>query len=209
MGVIADVADVMASYGIPEWIWQPIMQLESGGNVSAIADTAKEYSVGLFQINLKAHPEFAGFDLTDPRQNATAIARLWSSRLDFSDVLAMPMEKQAAHVWQYGSRPAWTPAHEIRVTELSRDYFPNNGDPYRSSTEDFMRSFRALFPDDADEIYGPGERPEAAADGSIPYLGVAGVVYRGVAYGLIFIAVLVALVMMAGGDKMIKEVIKP
>lgn len=45
---------------------------ESGGFPSEIANTSREYSVGLWQINLKAHPSYAKEQLLDPGQNALA-----------------------------------------------------------------------------------------------------------------------------------------
>lgn len=45
---------------------------ESGGNPGARGDLNLGVSVGLWQINVKAHPEFAGQDLTDPQTNANA-----------------------------------------------------------------------------------------------------------------------------------------
>lgn len=47
---------------------------ESSGNPNANGDTnlTPGGSVGLWQINLKAHPEFAQVDLTDPQTNADA-----------------------------------------------------------------------------------------------------------------------------------------
>ena len=47
---------------------------ESSGNPGAVGDLnlTPGGSVGLWQINLKAHPEFAGQDLTDPQTNANA-----------------------------------------------------------------------------------------------------------------------------------------
>lgn len=47
---------------------------ESGGNPMVIGDTnlTPGGSVGLFQINLKAHPEYSAADLLDPQANADA-----------------------------------------------------------------------------------------------------------------------------------------
>ena len=47
---------------------------ESSGNPNAVGDLALTPggSVGLWQINLKAHPEYTNVDLTDPQTNANA-----------------------------------------------------------------------------------------------------------------------------------------
>lgn len=57
---------------------------ESNGNPNAYnPETAAgtpqgQGSYGLWQIYLKAHPEFAGFDLYDPLQNANAAYQIWA-----------------------------------------------------------------------------------------------------------------------------------
>jgi hypothetical protein len=45
---------------------------ESSGNPFAIGDLQLGVSVGLWQINLKAHPEYSGVNLMDPQTNANA-----------------------------------------------------------------------------------------------------------------------------------------
>lgn len=44
---------------------------ESGGRLAALNDKG-EYSQGLWQINADSHPEFAGWDMSDPLTNAKA-----------------------------------------------------------------------------------------------------------------------------------------
>lgn len=116
------VSEVMKEYGIPDYIWGPIAQLESSWNRYAVASTDKEHSIGLFQINIKAHPEYAHLDLTDPAQNARAIADLWTKRGVIEKALALPTYDQAAYVWQYGSRPAWSSSHDERIRQESLKY---------------------------------------------------------------------------------------
>jgi hypothetical protein len=48
---------------------------ESGGNPAAVGDQGN--SVGLWQINLPAHPEFRTWNLRDPQTNATAAFQVW------------------------------------------------------------------------------------------------------------------------------------
>ena len=45
---------------------------ESSGNTAAIGDPTLGVSVGLWQINLKAHPEYTKQQLLDPQANANA-----------------------------------------------------------------------------------------------------------------------------------------
>jgi hypothetical protein len=53
---------------------------ESGGDPGAVGDLdlTPGGSVGLWQINLKAHPDLAGLDLTDPQTNANAAYQVYS-----------------------------------------------------------------------------------------------------------------------------------
>lgn len=79
MSVSADiynqVKNVMDKYKIPESIWLPIMQQESGGNPKSTTITPKEYSIGLFQINSLVHPQYRGVDLFNPSVNAEVAAK--------------------------------------------------------------------------------------------------------------------------------------
>lgn len=57
---------------------------ESGGNPRARALTKREDSRGLWQINVRAHPEWALRDLFDPRLNARAAVRISRNGADWS-----------------------------------------------------------------------------------------------------------------------------
>ena len=50
---------------------------ESSGNPAAIGDAGN--SIGLWQINLPAHPEYAGANLADPQTNANAAFVIYSA----------------------------------------------------------------------------------------------------------------------------------
>lgn len=50
---------------------------ESSGNPGAIGDAGNSF--GLWQINLPAHPEFSGTDLTDPQTNANAAFQIYAT----------------------------------------------------------------------------------------------------------------------------------
>ncbi len=104
--ILTTVRDVMERWNIPEWVWKPIAWQESRLNPAAEAITAREHSIGLFQINVKAHPEYAGIDLKDPRINAEIAARhfiapAWEKVKTWSDP-----GHQALFVWQTGIRPS-------------------------------------------------------------------------------------------------------
>src|SRR5659263_47460 len=72
--VIKKITPVFEAKGIPSWLWMPIAARESGFNPGSTANNSSELSKGLFQINVKAHPQYAATDLYDPVTNAT-IAR--------------------------------------------------------------------------------------------------------------------------------------
>lgn len=61
---------------------------ESGGNPNALCDSCSgvpEYSVGLWQINLNAHPQWNSTDMRDPFKNAQAAVSLQKARGNFTD----------------------------------------------------------------------------------------------------------------------------
>lgn len=55
---------------------------ESGGVPNAITQTAREFSVGLWQINTLVHP-YAWWDMQDPRKNAAAAFRISKQGTDW------------------------------------------------------------------------------------------------------------------------------
>ena len=56
-----------------------IAYAESAGNPNAIGDLDLGTSVGLWQINLAAHPEYDQQTLLDPQQNANAAFAIYSA----------------------------------------------------------------------------------------------------------------------------------
>lgn len=110
MSVYSTVDEVMQKYGIPSYIWFPIMQEESGGNPDAQNSNAIENSIGLFQINTKANPGYAASNLTDPATNAEIAARDFLSGTYKYAVALYPNNaaEQTAYTWKNGIKPAWT-----------------------------------------------------------------------------------------------------
>lgn len=53
---------------------------ESSGNTDALNSSGREYSVGLFQINLDAHPEYSEADRRDPVRNAQAALAIYNGQ---------------------------------------------------------------------------------------------------------------------------------
>lgn len=126
--VYAQVKAVMDRYGIPEYIWYPIAVMESGGNPYAENITSREHSVGIFQINLVAHPEYASYDLKDPAVNAEIAARDFISwAWEQAKELFSSPEDQAAYVWRYGIRPQWTAEKEAAIKEEVRKFLSGAG----------------------------------------------------------------------------------
>jgi lysozyme-like protein len=59
-----------------------IAYAESGGVPNALAITDREYSVGLWQINLRKHP-FSRDDMIDPKKNAQAAFEISNGGTDW------------------------------------------------------------------------------------------------------------------------------
>lgn len=116
------VAQIMEQYDIPDYIWQPIMQLESSGNPDAVSPDGTSY--GLFQINVQANPQYAGLDLTDPSTNATIAARDFLAPVWHGiSSQAMTPGQQAAYVYQNGIKPYWTPQLQSNVTNMANQVY--------------------------------------------------------------------------------------
>ena len=56
-----------------------ICYAESGGNADSIGDLDLGISVGLWQINLAAHPEYTQDELLDPQTNANAAYAIYQA----------------------------------------------------------------------------------------------------------------------------------
>lgn len=60
-----------------------IAYAESGGVPNALASTSREYSVGLWQINTRAHPSYTREELSDPIKNAAAAFKISKGGTDW------------------------------------------------------------------------------------------------------------------------------
>lgn len=56
-----------------------IAYAESGGNPNAVGDVDLGRSIGLWQINLAAHPEYTEEELYDPQTNANAAFAIYQA----------------------------------------------------------------------------------------------------------------------------------
>jgi len=118
MSLTDDIAkkidDIFAGFGVPRYIWEPIMQQESSGDPRAHANTKKEDSRGLFQINIKANPKYKDKDLFDPLVNAEIAARDFIApayKQAMGEGILDPA-KSALYTWRYGIRPNWESVQE-------------------------------------------------------------------------------------------------
>lgn len=123
--VIDKVRSVAVKYGVPEWVWLPILNKESGGDPNSHADTSTEDSRGLFQINIKANPQWAGTDLYDPATNAKIafenfIAPAWDQVKNRSD---LTYQDKTAYVWKEGIRPKWTDEKDKAIRQEAAKVF--------------------------------------------------------------------------------------
>jgi Lysozyme like domain len=67
------IAELAKTVGFPDPVLAAaIAMAESGGNPKAVADTPAELSVGLWQINLKAHKQYTRPQMENPLLNAKA-----------------------------------------------------------------------------------------------------------------------------------------
>ncbi len=73
---MATISDIFSALGIPESVWLPIEQTESGGDPNAYTKTPMEESVGLFQLNRMGGlgTGYTVGQLKDPTFNATIAA---------------------------------------------------------------------------------------------------------------------------------------
>lgn len=126
------VKAVFDQKGIPEYVWLPIMQMESGGNPNSQALTSKEDSRGLFQINIKAHPQWKGVNLYDPVENAKIAAENFiapayaKALMSYRDGGGSEGEI-TAYVWRYGIRPAWTSEKEKGIKQKVTEFLSGGG----------------------------------------------------------------------------------
>ena len=137
-----EVEKVFEKYGIPKHIWYPIMVAESSGNPKTRNVTPNEESVGLFQINLKAHPEYRHLDLTNPVINAEIAARDFiAPKWKIAKALPDP-GSQALYIWKWGIKPNWNLVQEKglddKVASMAKQIY-NDPEYKDKSFEDQLR----------------------------------------------------------------------
>jgi hypothetical protein len=102
--------DAAVKFGIPFEILYAIVMTESGGNPNSHAVTSKEDSRGLFQVNIKAHPDANSGQLFNPEYNANYWVPQLVPSYKAGKAKGLAGADLAAYVERYGERPAWTDA---------------------------------------------------------------------------------------------------
>ena len=81
----SQVRELARSVGFPDpELAAAVAMAESGGNALATGDLMLGVSVGLWQINLRAHPEYSSSSLLDPTTNARAALAISKGGTDWN-----------------------------------------------------------------------------------------------------------------------------
>lgn len=120
--VLNTLKTAAVKYGIPIEILYPIVMTESGGNPSAHTVTSKEDSRGLFQVNIKAHPDANSGQLFNADYNANYWIPQLKSSYEAGKSKGLAGADLAAYVERYGERPAWTTTVENNIRKYYAEY---------------------------------------------------------------------------------------
>lgn len=114
---------------------------ESSGNPAAIGDSGN--SLGLWQINLPAHPEFSGANLFDPQSNAQAAFAIYSAAGGFSPWSTYGSGAYAKYMPSM-TLPATANTSAFAPSTSVMTLFPVNSAPNNASGLDFTTIGLAL-----------------------------------------------------------------
>jgi hypothetical protein len=120
--VLNTIKNVGAKYGIPLDILYPIVMTESGGNPQAHTVTSKEDSRGLFQVNIKAHPDANSGQLFNAEYNANYWIPQLVPAYNQGKAKGLTGADLSAYVERYGERPAWTSTVEGNIRKYYAEY---------------------------------------------------------------------------------------
>ena len=101
---------------------------ESGGNTLAHASTSTEDSRGLFQVNLKAHPNANASQLFNPDYNIAYMLPTLKASYDEALGKGLKGVDVALYVEKNGERPQWTPTVIGNVTKYFNEITGGNAD---------------------------------------------------------------------------------
>lgn len=101
---------------VPEYVWEPIMMAESGGNPNAMGDNGASY--GLFQLYTRGGQGngYSAQQLLDPVTNARIAAPYISAAWNVVSVMNYAPEKAAGEVSARSGHPSGSPTSPIYVS---------------------------------------------------------------------------------------------
>ena len=176
-------------FGIPFEILYAVVMTESGGNPNSHALTSKEDSRGLFQVNIKAHPDANSGQLFNPEYNAN----YWVPQLvpSYKQGLSKGLSGAdlAAYVERYGERPAWTSAVDSSIRKHYADITGGKVTTGGQLTESKLQNSQGVYTEDggilADVVGGVTGTMATILDTVKFYL----------AYGVLFVLLIFSLYM--------------
>jgi hypothetical protein len=103
--IYSKVKSIADQYGLPDYVWYPIIMTESGGNPDSIGDNGQSF--GLFQINKPSHPTFDLLQYNNPTYQAEYqipyLVEIYKQGVN-QGVQGVELTK---YVEKYGQRPVW------------------------------------------------------------------------------------------------------
>lgn len=150
------IKPIMDKYGVPEVIWFPIAYAESKLRAGALNDNG-ENSRGIFQINLKAHPQYAGLDLYNPAVNAEIAAKVFvSPAYEYSKTLTTDIYRQALITYSGLKDP-------LNESDALKGYVPSGG-IMPKWTQELIARFTSYF-DSGVAVFNDGTTGGVYLDG--------------------------------------------
>lgn len=120
------VKSIGDKFGVPFQYLYPIYMTESGGDTTAHALTSSEDSRGLFQINIKAHPDANSGQLFDPSYNANYIMPTLANTYKEAVAKGLTGVNIPLYMEQYGERPQWTTSVVNSITSNYNNFMSGN-----------------------------------------------------------------------------------
>lgn len=96
------------STGVPYEYLYAVMMTESGGNPNAHTTSSTEDSRGLFQVNVKAHPDANSSQLFNPTYNAKYMAPTLEDSYNDGKKQGLSGVALAQYMEKNGEKPQWT-----------------------------------------------------------------------------------------------------
>lgn len=179
--ILSTVFGVGQKYGVPPEILYAVGMTESGFNPNAHALTSKEDSRGIFQVNVKAHPDANSGMLFNPEYNANYIMPTLASAYNEGKNKGLSGSDLAVYVERYGERPAWNSTVENKVRS-NYSAFISNPSLNTLGTKDTSSNVLTNVASTT-----TGNIIQSGIDTALPYIKFGGV------YILIFIILIIAI----------------